>query len=93
MILQINCPKTIEVNGEKIDVSCKDNQAGYNWPNSYGLCHEFKHLRECLMENKINSPLHGSEQTQLLTDTMRKLCDEVGHNVVDTPITSTFEFI
>jgi len=89
----INCPRSIEVNGNLVDVNVKDKETRYNWPNSYGLCYQFQEARKCIMESKLTSDIHSAEHTLLLTETIRKVIAEVGAEVIETPIEFDFKSV
>lgn len=80
----INNPAQIFVNGRVIETSTDikgQDLSGYNWSNSSGLRYQVEDIRKSLMEKKINSEIHGKEQSMLLIETIAQLMKDIGYNV------------
>ena len=86
----VNCPSFIEVNGVKEDTSANDQNAGYNWVNTFGLRYQANEVRRCILSNQMTSTVHSPKNTLAIADCMAKLHAEIGQKV--TPTITDYDF-
>ena len=56
------------------------NQTGvhYKFDNSSNLCHEAAHVRQCLLDGRMESPKLPLQETMLLAELMETVRKQVG---------------
>ncbi|KAK2704719.1 trans-1,2-dihydrobenzene-1,2-diol dehydrogenase-like [Artemia franciscana] len=72
------CPTAIVTPDKRYDFPLPPSDHKYNFHNSNGLCYEAEHVRQCLNEGLIESPVVPHSETLLLAKILESIRSQVG---------------